>query len=287
MCRISKLPLKQIKKTQMKKYIVILLFGLLPKLLCAQDVIHLNGDNNLPTLTVYRPKKDLSKGTAVIICPGGAYAFRTEGAEGTAPAQLFADSGITAFVLDYHLPHGNDTLPLHDAKAAIRYVRIHHKNFKLDTGRIGILGFSAGGHLAASAGTHFSNNEERPDFMVLAYPVISMTDSLTHSWSRSELMDNSISLDKIKLYSNELQVTDNTPGAFITHAMDDAEVSVKNSLYFEAALLQYNAPVQLFLYAHGGHGFTIYNSTANVQWTELCVPWLKGEKWKKIKQLTK
>jgi len=269
----------------MKKYSFILLWALLPQFLAAQLVIHLNGDNGLPTLTVYRPKKDLSKGTALIICPGGAYAFRTEGPEGAMPAQLFADSGITAFVLDYRLPKGNDTLPLHDAKAAIRYVRLHHKSLKLDTSRIGILGFSAGGHLAASAGTHFTNSEERPDFMVLAYPVISMTDSLTHRWSRSELMGKAITPEKVTYYSNELQVTDNTPGAFISHAMDDDGVSVKNSLYFEAALLQHHVPVELFLYAHGGHGFTIHNSTADVQWTELCILWMKGEKWKKSKTM--
>jgi len=263
------------------KRIIFIIFCLVGHLVSAQQLIHLYGDNDLPTLTVYRPVKDRFKGAAVIICPGGAYAFRSTDGEGTRPARLFADSGITAFVLDYRLPAGNDTIPLRDAKAAIRYLRLHHNEFSVDTGRIGIMGFSAGGHLAATSGTHYSNNLERPDFMVLAYPVISMTDSLTHTWSRSELMGKDTTPEKIKYYSNEMQVTDNTPGTFITHSMDDAGVSVKNSLYFEAALLQHHVPVELFLYANGGHAFDIHNKSAAVQWTEVCIPWIKQGKWKK------
>jgi len=265
----------------MKKLAFIFLFGLWAYLSVAQEVIHLLPGSDLPKLTVYRPAKDESKGTAVIICPGGAYAFRTEGAEGVIPALKLNEAGITAFVLDYRLPNGNDTLPLHDAQVAITYIRLHHKDLKIDAHKIGILGFSAGGHLAATAGTHFKDEEERPDFMILAYPVISMTDSLTHAWSREDLLGKQPDTAKIRLYSNELQVTDQTPGTFITHAMDDPGVSVKNSLYFEAALLQHHVPVKLFLYAHGGHGYTINNKTAKVQWTDACIDWLKTEGWKR------
>ena len=142
------------------------------------------------------------------------------------------------------------------------------------------MGFSAGGHLAATLGTHFKNADERPSFIVLAYPVISMTDSLTHNRSRSELLGKEITSGKINYYSNELQVTGLTPGTFIVHAIDDQSVKVQNSLYFEAALLQHNVPVQLFLYAHGGHGFGISNKTATVQWIDGCIDWIKQMKWK-------
>ena len=245
-----------------------------------QQVIALSNEK-LPLLTIFQPEKDLSKGTAIIICPGGAYAFRSELGEGINPAKKFSEAGITAFVLDYRLPAGNDTLPLHDAQLAITYLRTHAKEFHIDPVKIGILGFSAGGHLASTAGTHFTSNVNRPDFMVLVYAVISFADSITHTWTREELLGkNNITPERIKLYSNELQVTDSTPGAFIVHAMDDPGVPVENSLYFQAALLQHHVPAELFIYAHGGHGFDINNNTATVQWTVECIDWIKQMKWK-------
>jgi len=247
----------------------------------AQEIIHLLPGSDLPALTVYRPLNDRSKGTAAIICPGGAYAFRTEEDEGSKPAKRLNEAGITAFVLDYRLPKGNDTLPLHDAFTAIRYIREHHAAWKIDQNKLGILGFSAGGHLAATAATHFKSALERPDFLVLAYPVISMTDELTHLWSRDDLLGKNPDTAKIRLYSDELQVTGDTPGTFISHAMDDRSVKVENSLYFVAALQQHHVPVELFLYAHGGHAYDIYNRTAKVQWIDACIDWLKTEGWKR------
>jgi len=265
----------------MKKAVFIVV-SLFPILLFAQDeVIHLSGQDDLPTLTVFRPAKDKSNGTAVIVCAGGAYAFRSDDGEGISPCKMFRDSGITAFLLDYRLPKGNDTIPLHDAHSAIKYIRAHYMVFNIDTNKVGILGFSAGGHLASTAGTHYRDARERPDFMVLVYAVVSMADSLTHERTRSELMGNAITPEKIKLYSNELQVTDSTPSTFLVHAMDDPGVPVANSLYFEAALLQHHVLVQLWLYLNGGHAFDIHNATAKVQWTDDCIWWIKKMKWKK------
>jgi len=246
----------------------------------AQEVIHLLPGSALPKLTVFRPQKRQSR-AAVIICPGGAYAFRSDYGEGVVPAKKLNEAGITAFLFDYRLPKGNDTLPLHDAQVAIRYLRKNHKRFHIDPKQIGIMGFSAGGHLAATAGTHFKSADERPDFMVLAYAVISMTDSLTHAWSKRELMGTHPDSAAVKLYSNELQVTDQTPGAFITHAMDDPGVHYQNSLYFEAALLQHHIQVRLFLYAKGGHAYGVAVKNATVQWIGPCINWIKTKGWKK------
>jgi len=245
------------------------------------EIISLSKNEDLPRLTVYRPKKDRSKGTAVIVCSGGAYAFRSDGGEGIPACEKLNQAGIAAFLLDYRLPKGNDTVPLHDALAAIRYLRMNARHFHLNPHRIGILGFSAGGHLASTAGTHFKDAAERPDFMVLLYPVISFADSLTHKWTREELLGKTATAEKIRLYSNELQVTDSTPGTFMAHAMDDDGVPVANSLYFQAALLQHRVPVELFLYAHGRHGFSVDNKTATVQWTDACMDWIKQMKWRK------
>jgi acetyl esterase/lipase len=267
----------------MKRTILLFIAGSFPVLLFAQqpEAIHLSKGEPLPMLTVFRPKKDPSKGTAIIICAGGAYAGRSDEGEGKKPAKRLAAAGITAFLLDYRLPKGNDTLPLYDARLAMDYIRIHHKELHIDPNKVGIMGFSAGGHLASTAGAHFRNANERPDFLVLAYPVISMADSLTHTWSRAELLGKNITAEKIKYYSNELQVTDQTPGTFITHAMDDPGVSVNGSLLFYAALLQHHVPAQLFLYAQGGHAYDIENHAAKVQWIEPCIEWIKQMKWKK------
>ncbi|MBS1503284.1 MAG: alpha/beta hydrolase [Bacteroidetes bacterium] len=242
--------------------------------------IHLIPSSELPKLTVYRPQKNQSK-AAVIICAGGAYAYRSDYGEGVVPAKRLNESGITAFLLDYRLPKGNDTIPLHDAQAAIQYLRKNYRQFHIDPHQVGITGFSAGGHLAATAGTHFKTPEERPDFMVLAYAVISMTDSLTHAWSRDNLLGKHPDSAAVRLYSNELKVTDQTPGTFITHAMDDPGVRYQNSLYFEAALLQHHVPVQLFLYAKGGHAYGVAVAGPKVQWIDAGIDWTNKEQWKK------
>jgi acetyl esterase/lipase len=263
----------------MKKVVIVLL--LIAGAAQAQQVIHLIPGSELPKLTVFRPTKAGSKGTAVIICPGGGYGGRSDEGEGVKPAKKLKTAGITAFLLDYRLPEGNDTIPLHDARLALRYLRAHAKTFHIDPAKIGMMGFSAGGHLVATAGTHFTNAIDRPDFMIMAYPVISMINGLTHQGSRDNLLGPHPDTAKVILYSDELQVTDQTPGTFITHAMDDPGVPVNNSLYFDAALLQHHVPVRLFLYAHGGHAFDIENQSAKVQWIDDCIDWIKNEDWKK------
>jgi acetyl esterase/lipase len=197
-------------------------------------------------------------------------------------------AGITAFLLDYRIPKAEkmdqkEVIPLTDAQRAIQYVREHAKDYKIDTTKVGIMGFSAGGHLVSTVGTHFTttllsnplNTNLRPDFMVLIYPVISFADSLTHKQSRQNLIGPDFSLERIRYYSNELQVTDNTPPTYITHGIDDKVVSVANSLYFAAALKQHHVPVQLFLYEKGAHGYGAYNKLAEVQWIDDCIDWIR------------
>lgn len=261
----------------MKQLLVIaLVLGALK--INAQEIIHLLPGSDLPKLTVYHPLKEKPNGTAVIICPGGGYALLSNE---TASAKKSSEAGITAFILDYRLPAGNDTLPLYDLRLAIRYVRDHAGELKLNTDKIGVVGFSAGGHLAVTAGTHFRNAEERPDFLVLAYPVVSMRSGLTNADTRKALLGTHPDSAKVLAYSNELQVTEQTPGTFMTHAMDDEVVPVNNSLFFYAALLQHQVPAQLFLYAHGGHGYGIDNNTAQLQWIDACIGWINKEGWKK------
>ncbi|HJU45772.1 MAG TPA: alpha/beta hydrolase [Chitinophagaceae bacterium] len=246
-----------------------------------------------PTLTVYAPEKLSSKGTGVIVCSGGAYGGRANSVEGIPAAKKLVEAGIVAFLLDYRIPdsskmYNKELVPLTDAQRAIQYVREHAKQYKLDPGKIGIMGFSAGGHLVSTVGTHFSktildnprHTSLRPDFLVLVYPVISFADSLTHLRSRQNLIGPDLSPEKIREYSNELQVTGDTPPTYLTSGMDDKVVKVENSLYFEAALLQHHVPVRLFLYASGRHGMGVYNPGATVQWIDDCIDWIKKKEWR-------
>lgn len=240
----------------------------------------------MPTLTVFRPENQ-GNGTAIIICSGGSYARRANEEEGLPAAKMFAQAGITAFLLDYRLPHGltsvHDSIPFSDTQAAIRYIRENANNYHIRKSKIGIIGFSAGGHLVSTVITHssedFGNSHSitsaRPDFAVLVYPVISMQDNLTHVISRWNLLGKVPSEDQKNKFSNELQVKSDTPPVFIVHALDDRDVKVDNSLLFAAALRQQRIPVEMFLYAKGGHGFGIDNRTAQVQWTEPAIEWIK------------
>ncbi|MDN3672137.1 alpha/beta hydrolase [Flavobacterium branchiarum] len=240
-----------------------------------------------PDLTVFLPEKSKATGIAVIICSGGGYSGVAIDHEGYAIAKRLNESGIAGFVLKYRLPDAkyveNQTIvPLQDAQRAIELVRENAKQWGINPNKIGIQGSSAGGHLAATAGTHYSKSyidnphktSLRPDFMILTYPVISMTDSLTHLGSRNSLLGENASPEKIKEYSNELHVTPNTAPTFITHAVDDADVKVQNSLVFIAALQQNKVPVESFFYANGGHGFGIDNPTSTVQWITPCIDWI-------------
>lgn len=249
-----------------------------------------------PVLTVFRPQHNLAKGTAVIVCSGGSYGGRANRVEGIPACKKLSEAGITAFLLDYRLPKAEkmdrkEIVPLTDAQRAIQYLRENAKKYKIDPSRLGIMGFSAGGHLVSTVGTHFNESalpnpkgtSLRPDFMVLVYPVISFADSLTHKISRMNLIGPEITADKIRTYSNELQVSDQTPPVYLTSGMDDQIVEVKNSLYFAAALKQHRVPVELFLYEKGHHGYGVHNEHASVQWIDDCIDWIRKERYKKEK----
>lgn len=240
-----------------------------------------------PSVSIYLPSKEKATGAAVIICPGGGYGVLVIEREGYAIARYFADKGIAAFVLKYRLPDAkimNDKTvgPLQDAQQAIRLVRQHADEWHISPGKIGIMGFSAGGHLAATAGTHFNmpvaenlqKDNLRPDFMILVYPVISMTDSLGHAGSRKNLLGENPGAEKINLFSNELQVTDATPPTFLIHAGDDKVVDVDNSISFYEALRHHKVPAEMHIYPRGDHGFVL--KIPIDEWMSLCLKWMKG-----------
>lgn len=243
-----------------------------------------------PTLGYYPAPASKSTGTAVIICPGGGYSILAIDIEGSLVAKWLNTLGITAFVLKYRLPDTsimiNKTIgPLQDAQRAMRIVRSHAKEWKINPHRIGIMGFSAGGHVASTLSTHYNQKvynvkdsvSARPDFSLLIYPVISMRKSITHMGSRINLLGKNPSKALVRLYSNELQVNKNTPPAFLVQAMDDNVVPVQNSIDYALALHKYKIPVELHLYERGGHGFGLARNTKDTEssWPEACEEWLK------------
>ncbi len=245
-----------------------------------------------PALTVYLAPDEKATGTAVIICPGGGYWFVSFGHEGVDVAKRFNEMGISAFVLKYRLPDENTMInkeigPFQDAQKAIQLVRKNFRKWRINTNRIGIMGFSAGGHLASTAGTRFNesyiiNNKQislRPDFMILAYPVISFADSIAHIGSRDQLLGKEPTAEKIEEYSNELQVSLQTPPTFLVHAKDDDAVSVKNTLNFAQSLKKNNVPVEMYLYEKGGHGFGMNNPTSQIKWMDIVEQWLNKMKF--------
>ena len=243
-----------------------------------------------PTLEIYLPEKAKATGAAVVICPGGGYAVVVYQAEGVKTAKEFAKNGIAAFVLKYRLPSDSTMIdkkigPLQDAQQAIKIVRENASKWGIDTNKVGIMGFSAGGHLASTEATHYreavivnkDNTNLRPDFQILVYPVISMQDSLTHLGSRTNLLGQNPSKKTIDEFSNELHVDENTPPAYITQAGDDKTVDVDNSIVYYEALRHHNVPAELHLYPHGGHGFVLFQKTED--WMEPIFKWMKNSKW--------
>lgn len=240
-----------------------------------------------PTLEIFQADKQRSTGAAVIICPGGGYSVIVYEGEGITTAKEIAKNGITAFVLKYRLP-SDSTMedksigPLQDVQQAIKTVRERAKEWNLDASKIGIMGFSAGGHLAATGATHYkkalienkNNTSLRPDFQVLVYPVISMGDSLTHRDSRKQLLGEKPSTNTIDDFSNELQVTSDTPPAYLTFATDDKLVDVDNGISYYEALRHHNVDVEMHLYSKGGHGFIFREKS----WTEPLFHWMKKNK---------
>lgn len=243
-----------------------------------------------PSLTVFLAQHDNTKTTpAVIICPGGGYQHLSHVKEGKKVAQWLNSLGISAFILKYRLPSDvimtDKTMgPLQDAQEAMRTVRRQSKKWHIDPNKIGIIGFSAGGHLAATLSTHYndsiySNDETnaRPDFSILIYPVISMNDDITHQGSKTNLLGDNPTQDLIKKYSNEEQVTSNTPPTFLIHATDDKSVPVENSINYYLALKKNNVPAEMHIYEDGGHGFGLGTKGTNTNWPKACEAWLKAQ----------
>lgn len=245
-------------------------------------------DTSIPTLTIHLPKKP--NGKAVVVCPGGGYVRTAFDKEGTLVAQSLNEDSITAFVLKYRIPQDltnvdKSLAPLQDAQQAIRYVRKHAAQYNIDSDKIGIMGFSAGGHLAASAATHFHKMADpneldttsvRPDFAILIYPVISFSNELMHKGSRDHLIGETPTEAAVLHWSNEKQVTPDSPPAFLIHAADDKAVPVGNSLAYYAACIENGVSVEMHLYPKGGHGFGLFNKTTPDIWMDRLKNWLKN-----------
>lgn len=231
-----------------------------------------------PTLTVFAPEKEKGNGTSVIICPGGGYSFLSIEKEGYAIAKWFNSFGVTAFVLKYRLKEYKYPAAQNDTLTAIAYVREHAGQYNLDPKRIGIMGFSAGGHVASSAGTHFDSEKNRPDFMLLIYPVISMQEGITHTGSRNNLLGKNPSRELVDLTSNELQVTIQTPPTFLISTNGDNSVKAENSIRFFLALRKHKVPAEMHIYEKGGHGYGMEprDYSAPTDWPKQCRNWLNA-----------
>ena len=231
----------------------------------------INGDEYTEaTLTIYPAKKP--NGQAIVACPGGGYAGIATTHEGHDMAAWFNTQGITYAVLHYRMPYGKHEIPLSDAHQAIRYMRKNAEKWGIE--QLGIMGSSAGGHLASTAATHFTE-ETRPDFQILFYPVVTMTD-YTHQGSKDNLLGKNPSEELVKLYSNELQVTEQTPPAFIMHSSNDDAVPVLNSINYYLALCKHGVWSSMHLYPIGGHGWG-YNESFpyKAQWKNELEKWLR------------
>ena len=231
----------------------------------------INGDEYTEaTLTIYPAKKP--NGQAIVACPGGGYAGIATTHEGHDMAAWFNTQGITYAVLHYRMPYGKHEIPLSDAHQAIRYMRKNAEKWGIE--QLGIMGSSAGGHLASTAATHF-DAETRPDFQILFYPVVTMTD-YTHQGSKDNLLGKNPSEELVKLYSNELQVTEQTPPAFIMHSSNDDAVPVLNSINYYLALCKHGVWSSMHLYPIGGHGWG-YNESFpyKAQWKDELEKWLR------------
>ena len=246
-----------------------------------------------PEIAVFLPAKKNSTGQAIIICPGGGYAYLAYNWEGTDVAKLLNAKGITAIVLKYRLPNSKSNItpnlsPLMDAKRAMRMVRANADKWGVKKNNIGIMGFSAGGHLASTLATHFDDGDRnskdsieqqssRPDFAVLVYPVISMDKKITHMGSHNNLIGENADAALSNLYSNELQVTKQTPPTFLLHATDDKAVPVENSLRFYQSLKDNGVPVEMHIFLTGGHGFGLALGKGALEtWTDLLIMWMRG-----------
>jgi acetyl esterase/lipase len=243
-----------------------------------------------PSLTVFLPPADKATGTAVIICPGGGYGGLAFDHEGYAIARWLNDNGIAGIILKYRLPSDlimkdKSAGPLQDAQEALRIIRRNNEHWKIDPHKIGVIGFSAGGHLASTLSTHFAEKvyensdttSARPDFSLLIYPVISFDASFTHMGSRKNLIGDNPSKEATDHFSNELQITDKTPPAFLVHSSDDKAVPVKNSIVYYESLIKNKITAEMHIFQKGGHGYglSVDNGT-QASWPDLCIRWMKA-----------
>jgi acetyl esterase/lipase len=280
----------------MKNIVVLFYLVVSVPAVMAQDFILLWPEGKMPNskgikpgMWVFTPSAQENKNAAVIICPGGGYKHYAYAISGIQIAKWFNTMGVTAFVLNARFPHSPDLIerhsaPLQDAQRAIRIIRRDAARWGINTKKIGIIGFSAGGHLAATLGTHTKDVSKisdaldtvsfRPDFMMLVSPVISM-GMYTHEGSRDNLLGNKPPADLVTLYSNEFQVTDKTPPTFLVHADDDRTVDTRNSVLFYNALRDKKIPASLHIFPFGGHNIALRNNpgTAN-SWPSLGEQWL-------------
>ena len=249
-------------------------------------------DGDKPTLTIYLPEKDKTTGAAVVICPGGGYGHLAVDHEGHQIAKWLNTLGVAGFIVKYR--HRNSgagyghPAPLLDAQRAVRMVHSRAAEWGVDPGRIGILGFSAGGHLASTAGTHFDSGDPnakdpidrascRPDFMVLVYPVISLVEPYTHAGSRQNLLGKEPDPNLMEYLSNEKQVTAQTPPTFLIHTYEDTAVPAENSIYFYLALRRAKVPAEMHLYQKGPHGFGLGKNIGPASsWPIRCADWMRG-----------
>lgn len=243
-----------------------------------------------PTLIVSLPEAGKANGTAVVICPGGGYGGLAMDHEGYQFAQWFNSLGIAAFICDYrHRGKGyGHPAPLEDAQRAIRTVRARANEWKVDPKKIGIIGFSAGGHLASTTGTHFDAGDpkaedpiqrvsSRPDFMILCYPVIAFDEPYAHRGSQKNLLGDNASADLVRSLSNEKQVKPDTPPTFLVHTDQDTGVPPENSVMFYLALRRAGVPAEMHIYRVGPHGVGLARTIPGTSnWPKQCEAWLRG-----------
>ena len=246
-------------------------------------------ERDKPSITVYLPASERASGAAVVVCPGGGYGALAVDHEGKQVAEWLNSNGIAAFVLRYRIaPRYKHPAPIQDAQRAIRMVRSRAAEWKVHPGRIGILGFSAGGHLTSTAATHFDTGNKdaadpvdrascRPDFAVLVYPVVSFTTDYTHRGSKRNLLGESPDEALVESLSNEKQVTKETPPTFLVHTNEDAGVPAENSVLFYLALRKAGVPAEMHIYEKGKHGLGLGpNDPAFSTWPPQCITWLRG-----------
>lgn len=244
-------------------------------------------DVKVPTITAFLPPKNKATGAGIMICPGGGYALLAYGHEGEEMAKWFNERGIAAFVLKNRLPDdrtqkAKHEVPLADAMQGMKLIRQHAAKWNVDPNRLGVIGFSAGGHLAATLSTHYhrgagASEDAKPNFAILMYPVVTFGEK-AHAGSRERLLGKNASPEQVAYYSNELQVDAKTPPTFLVHAEDDKAVPVENSIDYYLALKKFNIPAEMHLYPTGGHGYALRTKgKGSIEgWPTACENWLKS-----------